>query len=87
MVSLEDIVDTGTTLAQRGYSRVSPHFVPKILVNMAAGHISLKHNLKVCDFVISVFFVNLKIVERDLLLLSQKMNGISFLEMDINGCQ
>ncbi len=46
MVSLGEIADTGALLKQK-YSRVSPHFIPKILINMAAGHISLKHNLKV----------------------------------------
>ena len=46
MVGLEDIVSTGKALAERGYNRVNPHFVPRILVNMAAGHISLQHGLK-----------------------------------------
>ena len=47
MVGLEDIVDTGMALKERGYKRVTPHFIPKILINMAAGHISLKFGLKV----------------------------------------
>ncbi len=47
MVGLEDIVETGSALRERGYKRVSPHFVPRILVNMAAGHVSLRHGLKV----------------------------------------
>lgn len=47
MVSLDDIVNTGQTLKEKGYKRVSPHFVPKILANMASGLISVKFGFKV----------------------------------------
>ena len=47
MVGLEDIVETGVTLRERGYKRVPPYFIPRILINMAAGHISIKHGIKV----------------------------------------
>lgn len=46
MVSLDEIARTSAAFKDRGYSRVSPFFVPRILVNMAAGHISIKHKLK-----------------------------------------
>ncbi|KAL5016006.1 hypothetical protein ScPMuIL_005595 [Solemya velum] len=46
MVGLEEIVTTGSLLRDRGYNRVNPHFIPNILVNMAAGHVSLKYGLQ-----------------------------------------
>ncbi|XP_061699741.1 3-oxoacyl-[acyl-carrier-protein] synthase, mitochondrial isoform X1 [Syngnathoides biaculeatus] len=46
MVPLDEIVSTSVTFKENGYKKISPFFVPRILVNMAAGHISIKHNLK-----------------------------------------
>ena len=48
MVSLEDIVNTGQKL-EESYKKVGPHFVPKILTNMAAGLVSLQFGMKVSD--------------------------------------
>lgn len=46
MVDLLDIVNTGTILKDKGYNKVSPYFVPRILANMAAGHIAIKYGFK-----------------------------------------
>ncbi|KAJ1629662.1 thiolase-like protein [Pavlovales sp. CCMP2436] len=43
---MQDIVDAAAALAGRGYRRISPFFVPRALVNMAAGQIALRHGLR-----------------------------------------
>lgn len=44
MVDLNDICETNDNL-RRSYNRVNPFFVPRILVNMGAGQISIKYKL------------------------------------------
>lgn len=46
MVDLDTICDTYTALTTNGYNRVSPHFVPRILTNMASGQISMKYGYR-----------------------------------------
>ncbi|XP_041348026.1 3-oxoacyl-[acyl-carrier-protein] synthase, mitochondrial-like [Gigantopelta aegis] len=46
MVSLEEITDAGVALRERGHRRVNPFFIPKILINMPAGHISIKYKFQ-----------------------------------------
>lgn len=45
MAPLDLIGDAHDTLVKRGIRRVSPHLIPRILPNMAAGHISIRHGL------------------------------------------
>lgn len=45
--NLDEIASAGVTFAQKGYKAISPFFVPKVLVNMAAGHVSIEHGFQV----------------------------------------
>ncbi|ETV95764.1 beta-ketoacyl-acyl-carrier-protein synthase II [Aphanomyces invadans] len=44
--NLQEIADTGMLIQQQKFRRVSPFFVPRILINLAAGHVSMMHELK-----------------------------------------
>lgn len=46
MADLDYIIDSGLAFREKGYSRLSPYFVPKILTNMASGHISIRYRLR-----------------------------------------
>lgn len=46
MVDLEEIVNTGALLNSGSYKKISPYFIPKILPNMAAGHVSIQYGLQ-----------------------------------------
>jgi len=43
---LQGIEQTSLLLAERGPRRVSPFFIPGRLINLASGHVSIRHNLK-----------------------------------------
>ncbi|KAM0379411.1 hypothetical protein ACHAPY_006054 [Fusarium culmorum] len=44
--NLDEIYDTSLVHHKDGYKKVSPLFVPKILINMAAGHIAMKYGFQ-----------------------------------------
>lgn len=44
--NLDEIYEASLTHNQGGYKKVSPLFAPKILINMAAGHIAMQHGFQ-----------------------------------------
>lgn len=48
---LTDIEATKELLLERGPRRVSPHFIPKIMMNAVSGRVSMKHGLQGPNFV------------------------------------
>ncbi|KAI4206337.1 MAG: hypothetical protein LQ346_001162, partial [Caloplaca aetnensis] len=45
--SFEEVYNTSLAFHNAGAKKVSPLFVPKLLINLAAGHLSMKHGFKV----------------------------------------
>ncbi|KAJ8108226.1 hypothetical protein OPT61_g8317 [Boeremia exigua] len=44
--SLDDAYDTAVAFEKGGHRKVSPLFVPRLLINLAAGHISMRYGFK-----------------------------------------
>ncbi|KAF7568391.1 FabB, 3-oxoacyl-(acyl-carrier-protein) synthase [Pyrenophora tritici-repentis] len=44
--SLDDVYNTTVAYEKGGYRKVSPLFVPRLLINLAAGHISMRYGFK-----------------------------------------
>ncbi|ELT97960.1 hypothetical protein CAPTEDRAFT_184543 [Capitella teleta] len=53
MAGMHDVIDNGVAFATKGYRKVSPFLVPRILVNMPAGMITFKHGLKGVNHAVS----------------------------------
>ncbi|RUS35558.1 hypothetical protein BC938DRAFT_478477 [Jimgerdemannia flammicorona] len=43
---LEDLVSTSNSFKEQGYKKLSPMFIPKLLVNMAGGHLTMKFGFR-----------------------------------------
>ncbi|MFG0319488.1 MAG: beta-ketoacyl-ACP synthase II [Planctomycetota bacterium JB042] len=48
---IHELESMHTVLMERGPRRISPHFIPKLMVNAMSGHISIRHGLKGTNFV------------------------------------
>lgn len=46
MSSVREVVEAARTIEQKGLRRLTPHFVPKVLTNSAAGRLSLEYQLR-----------------------------------------
>ncbi|XP_062587165.1 3-oxoacyl-[acyl-carrier-protein] synthase, mitochondrial-like [Saccostrea cucullata] len=46
MNGMKEIYTTADRLFHKGYREVNPFFMPRILINMAAGHVSLKYGIQ-----------------------------------------
>ncbi|KAG1711054.1 hypothetical protein DVH05_013771 [Phytophthora capsici] len=46
MGNIQEVMDVGQLIKDKKYRRVSPFFVTRILINLAAGHVSIEHGLK-----------------------------------------
>ncbi|KAK3494653.1 3-oxoacyl--synthase [Neurospora hispaniola] len=44
--NLDDFYNTSVTYDKEGYKKVSPLFVPKILINLGAGHIAMRYGFR-----------------------------------------
>ncbi|KAJ3679048.1 hypothetical protein LUZ60_017059 [Juncus effusus] len=44
--SISDILDASKLISEKKIRRLSPYFVPRILINMASGHISMKYGFQ-----------------------------------------
>ncbi|KAF3776611.1 3-oxoacyl-[acyl-carrier-protein] synthase, partial [Nymphaea thermarum] len=44
--SISDILDAAKLICEKRLRRLSPFFIPRILINMAAGHVSMKYGLQ-----------------------------------------
>lgn len=53
MVDFEEVIAANDTFKNEGYTRVSPHFITKVLLNLPAGHVSIEFGLKGVNHTVS----------------------------------
>lgn len=46
MIDFGEVIAANDKLRKEGYSRVSPHFITKVLLNLPAGYVSMEYGLK-----------------------------------------
>lgn len=46
MIDLSETSQSILTFNEKGYKKLNPHFITKLLLNMPAGHVSIKYKLK-----------------------------------------
>ncbi|KAE9042566.1 3-oxoacyl-[acyl-carrier-protein] synthase [Phytophthora rubi] len=44
--NIQEVMDVGQLIKEKKFRRVTPFFVPRILINLAAGHVSIEHGLR-----------------------------------------
>eukprot|EP01006_Ploeotia_vitrea_P024881 TRINITY_DN5768_c0_g1_i1.p1 TRINITY_DN5768_c0_g1~~TRINITY_DN5768_c0_g1_i1.p1 ORF type:complete len:354 (-),score=153.57 TRINITY_DN5768_c0_g1_i1:53-1114(-) len=44
--SIDEVYDASTLLHGQGHRKISPYFIPRMLVNLAAGHVSIEFDLR-----------------------------------------
>ncbi|KAF4320135.1 hypothetical protein BBO99_00002455 [Phytophthora kernoviae] len=44
--NIQEVVNVGQLVTDQKHRRISPFFIPRILINLAAGHVSIEHGLK-----------------------------------------